>query len=180
MRLLVIAAHPDDEVLLAGGTMAKYGGTSFILGQGRETTTDQRFDAVALLNWVTQIEEAIDREQPDTIITHHYADVNKDHRIIYEAVMAAARPVRYRGAIWLGEVPGSTDWWHERFTPNLYVELTTEQVAQKCDAMDAYGGEVRDWPHPRSRVAIINRSLEHGATVMGEYAEAFQVVREIR
>jgi len=180
MRLLVIAAHPDDEVLLAGGTVAKYGGTSFILGQGRETTTDQRFDAVALLNWVTQIEEAIDREQPDTIITHHYADVNKDHRIIYEAVMTAARPVRYRGAIWLGEVPGSTDWWHERFTPNLYVELTFDQMNAKANAMEAYSGEMREPPHPRSLANLYTRAECWGSIAMCNWAEAFQVVREIR
>ena len=180
MRLLVVAAHPDDEVLLAGGTMAKYGGTSLILGEGRGHYLDQKFETVPLAHWVTQIEEAIDREQPDTIITHHYADVNKDHRIIYEVVMTAARPVRYRGAIWLGEVPGSTDWWHERFTPNLYVELNWEHVEAKLQAMAFYKDEVRLAPHPRSDISLTYRCNTHGATIMAPYAEAFQVVREIR
>jgi LmbE family N-acetylglucosaminyl deacetylase len=179
-RILVIAAHPDDEVLLAGGTLAKYGGDVWFGNKGRQDGTDHMFDNEPLINWTRQIEQAITAHQPTVLITHHSADVNKDHRVIFEAVMAAARPTTYRGAIWCGEVPGSGDWWHERFTPNLFVELTHEQTSKKVQGMWAYESERKPEPHPRSVTAIACRAAYWGAIAMCDYAEPFQIIREIR
>src|SRR3990167_7215670 len=101
-RILVIAAHPDDEVLLAGGTLAKYGGDVWFGNKGRFAIDDHRFDTFGVHHWILAVEQAIEEHQPTVLITHHPADVNKDHRVIFEAVMAAARPPTYRGAIWCG------------------------------------------------------------------------------
>jgi LmbE family N-acetylglucosaminyl deacetylase len=179
-RILVIAAHPDDEVLLAGGTLAKYGGDVWFGNKGRQDGTDHMFDNEPLINWTRQVEQAITAHQPTVVITHHPADVNKDHRVIFEAVMAAARPTTYRGAIWCGEVPGSSDWWHERFTPNLFVELTAEHVQQKMMEMDAYTIEQKPMPHPRNSQQLWVRATNWGAIAMCDYAEPFQIIREIR
>jgi LmbE family N-acetylglucosaminyl deacetylase len=179
-RILVIAAHPDDEVLLAGGTLAKYGGDVWFAGKGRNHSGDHRFDAGPLHLWTVQIEAEIARAKPSVIITHHPADVNKDHRVIFEAVMAAARPTTYRGAIWCGEVAGSGDWWYERFKPNLFVELTAEHVQQKMKDMDAYTSEQKPMPHPRNSQKLWVRTTYWGAIAMCDYAEPFQIIREIR
>jgi LmbE family N-acetylglucosaminyl deacetylase len=213
MTVLCVAAHPDDEVLGAGGTLALHhfegqrvcvlfltNGTGSrpsndigavrlemarksCVALGAEmlqpgTFRDQRLDGENILD-VTQFIEAHIRDvRPDTIYTHHFGDRNKDHRVVHDAVMTACRPMSSTvRRIYGFEVPSSTEWGHG-FVPTRFVDISTA-MGIKRKALEAYGSEMRDFPHPRSYQAIDALAQWRGASAGLTAAEAFMVLREI-
>src|SRR4051812_44609392 len=50
-----------------------------------------QFNTVPHLDMVRAIETAIEKFRPSWVFTHHVGDLNVDHRVCYEAVMAAVR-----------------------------------------------------------------------------------------
>jgi LmbE family N-acetylglucosaminyl deacetylase len=220
VKVLVVAAHPDDEVLGCGGAMARHADQGhevdvLILGTGalsREHGTteevealstqareagrilgarevrvsdlpDNRFDSVDLLDIVKRVEEEVRRAGPEVVYTHHGGDLNVDHRRTFEAVITACRPqvsmpVR---RILSFEVPSSTEWQASTvgspFHPNVFVDIAAS-LARKLEALQAYAGEVRDFPHPRSIDALKALAAWRGAASGMTAAEAFMLVRE--
>ena len=86
MKALIVAAHPDDEVLGCGGTTERlkregHETENLILGGGRGTNVDNQFDKMPLLWVVKQVEIKIEDYKPDIIFTHYEKDLNIDHSV---------------------------------------------------------------------------------------------------
>lgn len=222
-RILVVAAHPDDEVLGCGGTIARMSReghdiTIAILGEGitarypkpekarrsltaklgentrkaadllgvkkviAKTLPDNRFDTVPMLEIIKMIEEIIKKTSPQIIYTHHGGDLNIDHMIVNRAVLTATRPMTdfAVGEIYSFEVPSSTEWtfgqFRPAFKPNVFVEVSTS-LEKKLAAMEIYESETRQFPHPRSREALIAIARRWGSVAGLQAAEAFELVR---
>jgi len=148
------------------------------------TLPDNRLDGLELLRVVKEIESFINRYRPSTVLTHHSGDVNVDHRIVHDAVIAAARPrpgAPVRELLFF-EVPSSTEWRPpssaESFNPNWFVDITATLTA-KMKALEAYQAELRPFPHPRSLQAVGALAQWRGASVGVEAAEAFVLGRKI-
>ena len=225
-RILVVAAHPDDEVLGCGGTIAKHANQGdevycLILGEGitsrysqpREATEeelkqlkseaeqaanilgikkvffrdfpDNRFDTVPLLEIVKAIEEVKDEVKPDIIYTHHQGDLNIDHQITFKAALTACRPLKGESVkeIYSFEIPSSTEWNSPDagtyFIPNVFVDISVN-FDKKIEALKAYKGESREYPHPRSPRAVELIARRWGVSVGRELVEAFRLVRWIK
>lgn len=219
--ILVIAAHPDDEVLGCGGTTSRLvnegsvvhtlilgegitsrdeernrsGGGSKIVDLQKEAERansklgvkkvyfgdfpDNRFDSCALLDIVKKIEHIKHKVKPDIIFTHYGGDCNIDHRVTYEAVITATRPMQNETVkeIYSFEVLSSTEWrFPLSYSPNVFFDVT-ETIEQKIKALDEYKTEMREYPHPRSTKAVKKNAETWGFKMGLKYAEAFQCIR---
>lgn len=218
MKILIIAAHPDDEILGVGGTINKYikeghevyvyivtdGSTAqytddLLKKEQKERNIqavkkilniteiihddlpDMKLDTVPHLDINKKISSVLHNIKPEIVFTHHFGDINKDHQIIYESTMVACRPTNeFIKEIYTYEVLSATEWGENySFIPNTYIELTSEDLLKKIEALNAYETEIRKYPHPRSSEAVENLAKTRGNTILANYAEAFHLVRKI-
>jgi LmbE family N-acetylglucosaminyl deacetylase len=145
---------------------------------------DNRLDGVERLDIIQIIESFIHYHNPVILFTHHAGDVNIDHRVVHDSVIAAARPQPGFSVkeILFFEVPSSTEWRPQcpatAFHPNVYIDIT-QTLHIKMDALNAYASELRPFPHPRSVEAIEALARWRGATVGVCAAEAFALGRKL-
>ena len=145
-----------------------------------------KMNTVPHLELVQFVEKCIEDFQADAIITHHPSDTNIDHMMTSGAVQAAARLFQRKDGIpalkemWYMEVPSSTEWSLDasasRFVPNCYVEIGREGLQVKIEALSAYKGVMRPYPHPRSNESIEGLAAYRGSQAGCMYAEAFECV----
>lgn len=145
-----------------------------------------KMNIVSHLELVQFIESCISDWRAEAIITHHPSDTNVDHQETSNAVLAACRLFQRTSGVprlkelMFMEVPSSTEWSlntaENRFMPNLFVEIGNEGVMIKLNALSAYKGVMRPFPHPRSKKGIEGLAAFRGVQAGCDYAEAFESV----
>jgi LmbE family N-acetylglucosaminyl deacetylase len=206
MIVLACVAHPDDEVVGSGGTLARLAKEGhevhvaimgirhletearhacMLLGVKQLHTMDlpdQRFDSVDLLDVIQKVEAVLAGVQPEIVYTNHTHDLNHDHAITAKAVLVATRPKEECcvKSVLMFEIPETTGWgFNYQFHPSVFMDVSGF-MATKREAMACYPSEVKPWPHPRSAEALQVTSRHWGSVVGLQHAEAFQLVRSIR
>lgn len=226
-RVLIVAAHPDDDILGCGGIMAKYKDDDTVvfkvlfLGEGTSCRyrkdlmgsqevkceieqrnsyaksalkllgVDQytfcnfpcgRLDQIALIDIGKTIESEIDNFMPDTVITHSKEDVNNDHQIAFQATLQATRPgaKNFVKNVLTFEVLSSSEWrFSSVFMPNIFIELSAQELELKIAALNEYHSEVKLFPFPRSEQGVKTLAMYRGMQIVKNYVEAFKLVRGI-
>jgi N-acetylglucosamine malate deacetylase 1 len=195
MRVVAIVAHPDDELLGLGGTLLRHVAAGDEVRIHVEVANglrdrQKRLEAGVVIaraigatfgyGWSTELGylvPTIDLMDAEIVYTHHPGDLNRDHRLVSEAVRVACRPytadvrsLRYF------ETPSSTEWG-EGFTPNLFVDIG-DHMDRKLELLGHYGSEMRPAPHPRSEESLRSRAAYWGSVSGFGAAEPFVVARE--
>lgn len=220
-NLLIVAAHPDDEIIGCGGTILKlkknYNIEAIFMTDGissrykkntprkkiknrREECLrvfkylkikkptfcnfpDNQMDKVPLIEIVKVLEKKINKFKPNTIMTHFENCLNIDHRLTYQAVITAARPLKNSSVkkILSFEVPSSTDWAlfsKKNFQPNYFVDISI-YIKKKIHALKLYKSELKKYPHSRSIKNIKSLAQIRGTSCGVNYAEGFVMSRYI-
>lgn len=145
---------------------------------------DNRLDALPLVEVIQPLERVIAEVKPQVVYTHHYGDLNVDHRIAHQAVMTACRPLPGVSVkeIYTFEVMSSTEWnspGYMPFLPQCAVDISS-YLAIKQAALKAYAQEMRTFPHSRSEDHIVALAHHNGAINGFSAAEVFMVARLLR
>ncbi len=145
-----------------------------------------KMNTVPHLELVQYIEGCVEDWKAEAIFTHHPSDTNIDHQETSRAAVAACRLFQRKDGVpqlrelAYMEVPSSTEWSlnsaENRFTPNFFMEVGKTGVDKKIEALTAYKGVMRPYPHPRSKEALTGLAAYRGAQAGCEYAEAFECV----
>lgn len=218
-RALVLAPHPDDEVLGVGGVMARLAvmgarvevvvvtegkppqfGADQVAAVRAEAAAAHAVLGVARTHYLGLPAAGLDRlahadlnraigdlvaeVRPDTLFVPFPGDIHRDHQLVFEAAMVAARPTgpAYPLRILAYETVSETNWnapfLTPAFTPNVFIDIS-DTLNAKLAAFGAFVSQVRAFPAERSVEALSALARLRGATVHRAAAEAFVLIREV-
>ena len=218
-RILVIAPHPDDETLGAGGPIAKFS------EQGHKVTVlvvsghlppyyrredyeitlkeaKRAFDILGVAeSCFLEIPATTVGEQPVSVVNGKIGDVIKDikpqivlcpfpdrhidHRVVFESVMVATRPIGAGRSIEIlaaYETLSETHWnaahIEPNFVPNWVVDIS-EQISRKLDALGCYESQIPAASGARSIDAANALAKFRGTQAGFSFGEGFHVIRMV-
>ena len=209
MNILVIAPHPDDEVLGMGGTIKKLSKKNkIILCVVSEGATAQykdkkmikvRRDSCKKTAKILGISQIQFLDYPDMRLNLSHLDINKKleeiiekykPKIVYTApkndlnldhqVVFNSTLVACRPKSGVKQI---LCYEIQENTKVPFVPNVFENIEKefsyKIKAFKMYKSEVRKFPHPRSIEAIENLAIQRGVECSLKKAEAFQLIRYI-
>ncbi len=119
------------------------------------------------------------------IVLCPYPDRHVDHRLVFESVMVATRPVgvgRDIEIVAAYETLSETHWnaphIEPNFTPNWVVDIS-DHISKKLDALACYKSQISEFPGPRSVEAVEALAKFRGTQAGFGYGEGFHIVRMI-
>lgn len=132
------------------------------------------------------IHQLIERVRPDVLYVPFPYDLHNDHRALFHAASVVWRPSSELGRgikrVLAYEVQSETHWnapyLEPGFTPNIWIELTDEQLHAKLTALSHYESQMRPFPDARSLEAIEHLARWRGSQQGMRAAEGFVLVKE--
>lgn len=117
------------------------------------------------------------------IVLCPYPDRHIDHRLVFDSVMVATRPVGVGKDIEIVaayETLSETHWnaphIEPNFTPNWVVDIS-DHISKKLNALDCYKSQISEFPGPRSIEAVEALAKFRGTQAGFGYGEGFHIVR---
>lgn len=206
-KVLIIAPHPDDEVLGCGGAIQYYKNKGskvyvhIVANRVYNHTEDEKY----LKNLEKSINSVASFLGIDDICYSGLRDEQLDRLLIDIIVPLEEYINKVRPDVVFLPNEYDTDQDHRAvsqackvacrsiplqyvyevfqpskgFVPNHYIPLNKEMVKKKIEALKFYSSEMRDYPHPRSERALYVLSEFRGIEVNTQYAEGFRVAKQV-
>jgi LmbE family N-acetylglucosaminyl deacetylase len=208
-KILVIAVHPDDEVLGCGGTIFKHrrqgddvkvlfisGGNDDQKSYISEVTSildvsyvnldlpDMYLADKSLNEIIPMIAKCINEYKPEVLYIPNRSDAHSDHRAIFEAMIPFSKSFRYPyiKEIYMCEVHSETDLAFPLIENTFQSNCYIDISAHwemKKKAMLVYKSELLDYPLTRSMSSIEAKNRYRGSLISVEYAESFQILKKV-
>ena len=218
-KILVVAPHPDDETIGAGGAIAKFSQKGYEVNvltvsghlpplYSREdydkTLTEARkaFDILGVSSYKyleipatmisnmpvnelnSKVSQVIEDFQPNIVLCP-YPDRHIDHRLVFDSVMVATRPVgvgRKIEIVAAYETLSETHWnaphIEPNFTPNWVIDIS-DHIKIKLEALKCYESQIFEFPSPRSIEAAEALAKFRGTQAGFGYGEGMHIIRKI-
>ena len=119
------------------------------------------------------------------IVLCPYPDRHIDHRLVFDSVMVATRPVGVGKDIKIVaayETLSETHWnaphIEPNFTPNWVVDIS-DHISEKLNALECYKSQISEFPGPRSIEAVEALAKFRGTQAGFGFGEGLHIVRMI-
>lgn len=202
MNILVFGAHPDDLEIGMGGTLAKLAankdnkvvGIVATLSSKKEIRRKESINAANILGIeiefleidfhklfssreiVKVIDQLLKKYNPDIVFTHWNHDSHQDHNALTDGVIASTRKNKCSVYMYEQTLPGGIV--PESFRAQVFVDISVEDINKKIKSVDAHKSQIVNnnkwWLE-----GIRGRAMYRGNQIGIEYAEAFEVIKEI-
>ena len=201
-KILIISPHADDETFGCGGTILK------ALDQGDEVYwvtvchedrlktqardvakaypmtkayhlifPDAKLNSGHILEIIIKLHAIIKRINPTVLFMPNQRDYHTDHEVVARACVTFTKSFRFpeiRRILRYEIIPGPNS-----FEPNYYVDITGF-MKRKLDILKIYDTEFGLSSFARNPTTIRAMATMRGVEAGTEYAEAFELVKEIR
>lgn len=144
----------------------------------------ERLDSLPQRDLVDRFEDALNDVQPDLLLMPSGHDYDQDHRAVFTAGHAAARPIAPQFGKWL--VPhvlayemAKIQWSSAPLPSAPAICDITDVLPTKLEAIRRYETQLRPAPHIRSLEAVEGLAAIRGAQIGVRYGEAFEVMRTV-
>ena len=114
-----------------------------------------------------------------------YPDRHVDHRLVFDSVMVATRPVgigRNIEIVAAYETLSETHWnaphIEPNFTPNWVIDISSS-IKKKIEALKCYESQISDFPGPRSIESVEALAKFRGTQAGFGYGEGMHIIRMI-
>ncbi len=201
MRILAFGAHPDDVEVGMGGTIAEYAkkghevyiviatiptekqlrrteaeNAAGILGAKLIILDIELHKLVVSRELVRKLDEVVSKYPPDIAYTHWNHDSHQDHATIADAVIISTRKNNCSLYMYEQTIPGGIVPYG--FRAQSFVDITGV-IDVKMNSIRAHKSQIKingEW----WLYGINGRAMSRGYQINVKYAEAFEVVREIK
>lgn len=201
MKILAFGAHPDDIEIGVGGTLRKYVSRGYdVLSvivtipnnddiRSKEAEKSAKILGTELLildlepneivfsrKMVKEFDRIVNNFSPDIVFTHWNHDSHQDHVGVSNSTIAATRKNDSSLYMYEQTVPGGVVPYG--FRTQMFVDIS-DVIDKKIESTLAHESQVRGNTKLWSD-GINGRAMYRGRQISVEYAEAFEVVREIK
>ena len=143
-----------------------------------------KLDTLPFEEIIEPVSTIINKIQPNVVYTAYRNDAHTDHKIVFDAVMAATKSFRFPFVkrVLAYETISETDFGCKPedggFRPNVFINIT-EYLTKKLDILNTFKSEMGEFPFPRSPEAVEALAKVRGVQCGALAAEAFMLIKEI-
>jgi len=144
-----------------------------------------KIDEYSISDLISKISSIVNKVKPNIIYLPFKGDVHSDHKYIFDAAYSCTKTFRYPfiKKIYMMETLSETEFSlstkEDSFVPNVFVDIS-EFMDKKIELMNIYESEIGKHPFPRSERNIRALATYRGATSNCNYAESFELLKEIK